>query len=74
MDFLLVAEVVLVLVEERVPGLGLVVQLGELGVDPEIGLRLGVGLWVSGLGQQAAPRLWSGWVLERGISSGSVCY
>ena len=69
-DFLLVAEVVLVLVEERVPGLGLAVRLGELGVDPEVGL----GLWVSGLGWQAVLRLWSGWVLERGISSGVVRY
>ena len=53
----------LVLVEERVPGLGWEVRLGELGVDP------GVGLWVTGLGQLVVPRLWLGLVLGREISS-----
>jgi hypothetical protein len=71
-DFLLAAEVVLVLVEERVPGLGREVRLGELGVDPGVGLGLGVGLWVTGLGRPAVPRLWPGLVLGRGISSGVV--
>ena len=73
-DFLLVAEVVLVLVEERVPGLGWEVRLGELGVDPGVGLGLGAGLWVTGLGQLVVPRLWLGLVLGRGISSGAVRY
>ena len=45
-DFLLAVEVVLVLVEERVPGVGLVVRLGELGVvlqgDRELGLGAGL--------------------------------
>ena len=75
MDFLLAVEVVLVLVEERVPGLGREVRLGELGVDPEVGLGLGaglVGLWVIGLGPLVVPRLWLGLVLGRGISSGVV--
>ena len=72
MDFLLVAEVVLVLVEERVPGLGREVRLGELGVDPGVGLGLGAGLWVTGLGRPVVPRLWLGLVLGRGISSGVV--
>ena len=58
MDFLLVAEVVLVLVEEWVPGLGREVRLGELGVDPGVGLGLGAGLWVPGLGRQVVPKLW----------------
>ena len=69
MDFLLVVEVVQVLVEERVPGVGLVVRLGELGVDPGAGLGLGVGLWVTGLGWLVVPKLWLGLVLGRGISS-----
>jgi hypothetical protein len=69
-DFLLAVEVVLVLVEERVPGLGREVRLGELGVDPGVGLGLGAGLWVIGLGQLVAPTLWLGLVLGRGISSG----
>ena len=72
MDFLLAAEVVLVLVEERVPGLGREVRLGELGVDPGAGLGLGTGLWVTGLGRLAVPRLWPGLVLGREISSGVV--
>ena len=72
MDFLLAAEVVLVLVEEWVPGLGLEVWLGELGVGPGVGLGLGVGLWV--LGWPVVPRLWPGLVLGRGISSGVVHY
>ena len=71
-DFLLVAEVVLVLVEEQVPGLGREVQLGELGVDPGVGLGLGAGLWVPGLGRQVVPTLGLGWVLGRGVSSGVV--
>ena len=74
MDFLLAVEVVLVLVEERVPGLGREVQLGELGVDPGVGLGLGVGLWVPGLGRQVVLKLWPGLVLGRGISSGVVRY
>ena len=72
MDFLLAAEVVLVLVEERVSGLGREVRLGELGVVPGVGLGLGVGLWVTGLGRPVVPRLWLGLVLGRGISSGVV--
>ena len=72
MDFLLAAEVVLVLVEEWVPGLGWEVWLGELGVDPGVGLGLGVGLWVPGLGWLVVLRLWLGLVLGRGISSGVV--
>ena len=72
MDFLLVAEVVLELVEERVPGLGREVQLGDLGVGLGAGLGLGVGLWVTGQGRLAVPRLWPGLVLGRGISSGVV--
>ena len=72
MDFLLVVEVVLVLVEEWVPGLGREVRLGELGVDPGVGLGLGVGPWVPGPGQQVVPKLWLGLVLGRGISSGVV--
>ena len=56
-DFLLAVEVVLVLVEERVPGLGREVQLGGLGVDPGVGLGLGAGLWVTGLGRLAVPTL-----------------
>ena len=68
-DFLLAVEVVLVLVEERVPRVGLVVWLGELGVDLGAGLGLGVGLWVTGLGQLVVPKLWLGLVLGRGISS-----
>ena len=71
-DFLLAAEVVLVLVEERVPGLGREVRLGELGVDPGAGLGLGAGLGVTGLGRLAVPKLWSGLVLGREISSGVV--
>jgi hypothetical protein len=71
-DFLLAVEVVLVLVEERVPGLGREVRLGELGVDPGVGLGLGAGLWVTGLGRLVVPRLWLGLVLGRGISSGVV--
>ena len=67
-DFLLAVEVVLVLVEERVPELGWEVQLGELGVDLGVGLGLGV-LWVPGLGRLVVPRLWPGLVLGRGISS-----
>ena len=69
MDFLLAVEVVLVLVEERVPGLGWEVWLGELGVDPGAGLGLGAGLWVTGLGWPVVPRLWPGLVLGREISS-----
>ena len=72
MDFLLAAEVVQVLVEEWVSGLGREVRLGELGVDPGAGLGLGAGLWVPGLGRQVVPKLWLGWVLGRGISSGVV--
>ena len=68
-DFLLTAEVVPVLVEERVPELGREVRLGELGVDPGAGLGLGVGLWVTGLGWLVVPKLWLGLVLGRGISS-----
>ena len=71
-DFLLAVEVVLVLVEEWVPGVGLVVRLGELGVDPGVGLGLGVGLWVPGLGWLVVLRLWLGLVLGRGISSAVV--
>ena len=69
MDFLLAAEVVLVLVVERVPGLGREVRLGELGVDLGAGLGLGVGLWVTGLGRLVVPKMWLGLVLGRGISS-----
>ena len=72
MDFLLAVEVVLVLVEERVSGLGREVLLGELGVDLGVGLGLGVGLWVTELGWLVVPRLWLGLVLGRGISSGVV--
>ena len=72
-DFLLAVEVVLVLVVERVPGLGQGVWLGELVVDPGAGLGFGVGLWVTGLGQLVVPRLWLGLVLGRGISSVVVC-
>ena len=68
-DFLLAVEVVLVLVEERVPRLGREVRLGKLGVDPGVGLGLGVGLWVTGLGWPVVPRLWLGLVLGREISS-----
>ena len=69
-DFLLAVEVVLVLAEERVPGLGREVRLGELGVDPGVGLGPGAGLWVPVLGRLVVPRLWLGLVLGRGISSG----
>ena len=76
MDFLLAVEVELVLVEEQVPGVGLVVQLGELGVvlreDQELGL--GAGLWVPGSGRLVVLKLWLGLVLGRGISSGVVRY
>ena len=74
MDFLLAVEVVLVLVEEQVPGLGQEVRLGELGVDLGVGLGLGVERWVTGLGRLAVPKLWLGLVLGRGISSGVVRY
>ena len=67
MDFLLAVEVVLVLVVERVPGLGREVRLGELGVDPGAGLGLGVGLGVTGLGRLVVPKLWLGLVLGRGF-------
>ena len=73
-DFLLAVEVVLVLVEERVPGLGLEVWLGELGVGLGVGLGFGAGLWVPGFGRPVVPKLWLGFVLGRGISSGMVCY
>ena len=73
-DFLLAAEVVLVLVEEQVPGLGLVVQLGELGEVLLEDLGFGVGLWVPGLRWQVVLRLWPGLALEREISSGVVHY
>ena len=71
-DFLLAVEVVLVLLEEWVPGQVLGIRLGELeevlGEDP--GLGLGVGLWVPGL----VRKKWSGLVLGMGISSVVALY